>query len=155
MAPKDDRFLRGKQIAFMIFHYFRVTGTHEAILDYSDLFGVTLHGDAVQGFDTRWDEVSLSIQQVPSDDMLESFYQMLMRVSDQLKTVLALYEREIERHNLQPNYQELKTMVKRCMDQKIRARNFEGRNERIETGVTVKARCKRKPVSVDRKQREC
>ena len=28
-AQKEDRFLRGRQIAFMIYHYFRVTGAHD------------------------------------------------------------------------------------------------------------------------------
>ena len=30
-AQKEDRFLRGRQIAFMIFDYFRVIGAHELI----------------------------------------------------------------------------------------------------------------------------
>ena len=64
-AQPDDRFLRARQIAFMINEYFLVTGTHEDILDYSDLYGITLHGDDVQGFDTSWDEVLLSIQRYP------------------------------------------------------------------------------------------
>ena len=71
-SKKNDRFLCGRQIAFMIYEHFRVTGSHVALLDYSDLFGRTLHGDDVQGFDTRWDEALLSIQRVPSDDFLES-----------------------------------------------------------------------------------
>ena len=33
-APKVDRFLRGRQIAFMIYDYFRVTGAHDTYLDY-------------------------------------------------------------------------------------------------------------------------
>ena len=32
----------------MIFEYFRVTGTHEFILDVSDLMNVTFRGDDVQ-----------------------------------------------------------------------------------------------------------
>ena len=39
------------------------------------------------------------------------------------------------------------------MDQKIRARNFEARNKRIEKGTPAKG--KGKPVSVERKQGEC
>ena len=35
-AQKEDRFLRGRQIAFMICDYFRVTGAHDAELDYAD-----------------------------------------------------------------------------------------------------------------------
>ena len=44
----NDRSLRGRQIAFMIYEYCRVNGAHEAVLDYSHLFRVTLHGDDVQ-----------------------------------------------------------------------------------------------------------
>ena len=72
-----------------------MTGAHEAFLDYSDLFRVTLHGDDVQDFDTRWDEVLLSISQEPTDDILESLYNMRIRESDQLKTVIAMYCRQI------------------------------------------------------------
>ena len=52
------------------------TWTHEAVLDFSDLFRITLHGDDVQIFDTRWDEVLLPTSQVPSDDVLESLYKI-------------------------------------------------------------------------------
>ena len=46
----------------MIHEYFRVTGAHEAALDYSDLFLITLHGDDVQEFDF-WMGRSLTINQ--------------------------------------------------------------------------------------------
>ena len=39
-AQKEDRFLRGRQIAFMIYDYFRVTGAHDTELDYADLFSL-------------------------------------------------------------------------------------------------------------------
>ena len=42
-AQKEDWFLRGRQIAFMIHDYFRVTGAHDTVLDYADLFSFTLH----------------------------------------------------------------------------------------------------------------
>ena len=60
-APKEDWFLRGRQIAIIIYDYFRVTGAHDTVLDYADLFYVTLHDDNVQEIDTRWDEVLLSM----------------------------------------------------------------------------------------------
>ena len=41
-APKEDRFLRGRQIAFMIYDYFRVTCAHSTVLDSSDLFSISL-----------------------------------------------------------------------------------------------------------------
>ena len=70
-AQKEDRFLRGRQIAFMIDDYYRVTGAHDAVLDYADSFPVTLHDDNIQEFDSRWDEVLLSMTKIPSDVILE------------------------------------------------------------------------------------
>ena len=60
-AQREDRFLRGRQIAFMIYNYFRVTGAHDTVLDYADLFSITLRNDDVQDLDTRWDEIFLSM----------------------------------------------------------------------------------------------
>ena len=39
-----------------------------------------------------------------------------------------------------PNYQKLKTVVKRSVDQKLRSRDFNARNGRIETGAVVTSR---------------
>ena len=69
----------------MIYDYFRVTGAHDTVLDYADFFSVTLREDNVQDFDTRRDEVSLSMSKIPSDDVLESLYELRIRESDQLK----------------------------------------------------------------------
>ena len=41
-AQKDDRFLRGRQIVYMIYEYFRATGAHETVLGLADLVSVTL-----------------------------------------------------------------------------------------------------------------
>ena len=36
-VQKEDRFQRGRQIAFIICDYSRVTGAHDTVLDYADL----------------------------------------------------------------------------------------------------------------------
>ena len=74
----------------MIDDYFRVTGAHDTVLDYADLFSVTLRDDKVQEFDTRLEEVLLSMSKIPSADVLESLYTLRIRESVQLKTVLEL-----------------------------------------------------------------
>ena len=74
-AQKENRFLRGRQISYMIYDYFWVVGAHDTVLDYADLFTITvLRNDDVQEFDTRWDEILLSMTKIPPDDVLESFY---------------------------------------------------------------------------------
>ena len=90
-AQKEDRFLRGRQIAFMIYDYFRIPGAHDTVLDNADLFSITPRNDNVQDFDTRRDVFLLSITKTPPDDVLESLYKSRIRESDQLKTVFELY----------------------------------------------------------------
>ena len=139
-AQKEDQFPRGRQIAFMIHDYFRVTGAHDAVLDYADLFSVTLHDDNIQEFGTRWDEVLVSMSKIPSDNMLESLCKLRIRESAQLKTILELYDMEIHQKISMLNCQKLKTMVKRRKGQKLRLRIFDARHGRIETGAVVKNR---------------
>ena len=55
-AQKYDRFLRGRQIAYTIYDHFRATGAHDAALDLSDIFNVSLQGGDMQDFDTMWDQ---------------------------------------------------------------------------------------------------
>ena len=63
-AQKEDRFLRGRQIACLIYEFFRVTGAN--MPTYLQLFfEMTID---VQDFDTKWDEILLSMTQIPSDD---------------------------------------------------------------------------------------
>ena len=119
MPQKEDRSLRGRQIAFMIYDYFRVTVAHDTVLDNADLSSVTLRDDNDQEFDTRWDEVLLSMSKIPTDDVLEGLYKLRTRESDQRKTVLELYDMEVHQMISMPNYQKLKTMVKRSIDQKL------------------------------------
>ena len=118
-AQKEDRFPRGRQIAFMIYDYFRVTGAHDTVLDYADLFSVTLRDDNVREFDTRWDEVLLSMSKIPSNDVLECLYNLRICESAQRKTVLELHDMEIHQKISMPNYQNLKTMVKNAKRSEI------------------------------------
>ena len=65
----------------MIHDYFRLTGAHDnTVLDYADLFSVTLHDDNIQELDTRRDEVLLSMTKFPSDDILASLYRLRIRI---------------------------------------------------------------------------
>ena len=97
------------------------------MLDYADLFSVTLPDDNIQEFHTRWDEVLLSMSKIPSDDILESLYKLRISESAQLK---AVFGRRIQKKISVPNYQKLKTMVKRSFDQKLLLRNFDVRHEK-------------------------
>ena len=73
-AQKQYRFLRGKQIAYLIYEYFWVTGAHDSVENYADLFTVSLRNDDIQEFDSEWDGILLSMTKIPHDDILEGLY---------------------------------------------------------------------------------
>ena len=137
-AQKQDRFLRGRQIAYLIYEYFRVTGANDSVENYADLFTIALRNDDIQEFDSKWDGILLSMTKIPSDDILEGLYKLRIRESEKLKTVLELYNMEIYQKKVGPDYQRLKTMVKRSIEQNLRTKNFEARNGNYERNAVVK-----------------
>ena len=137
-AQKEDRFLRGRQIAYLIYEYFRVTGANDSVDNYADLFTLGLRNDDIQEFDSKWDEILLSVTKIPSDDILEGLYKLRIRESEKLKTVLQLYNLEIHQKKAGPDYHRLKTMVKRSIEQDLRNRNFGARNGNYERNAVVK-----------------
>ena len=52
-AQKQDRFLRGRQIAYLIYEYFLVTGANVSVENDADLFTVVLRSDDIQEFDSK------------------------------------------------------------------------------------------------------
>ena len=139
-AQKQDRFLRGRQIAYLIYEYFRVTVAHDSVENYADLFTISLRNDDVQEFDSKWDGILLSITKIPPDDILEGLYKLRIRESEKLKTVLELYNMEIHQKKAGPDYHRLKTMVKRSIEQEIRNKNFGNRIGNYEKNAVVKNR---------------
>ena len=118
-APKKDRFLRGRQIAYLIYEYFRVSGANDSVENCADQFTNAFRNDDLQEFDSKWDEILLSMTQIPSDDILESLYKLRIRASEKLKTVLQLYDLERHKKKLGPEYHKMKTMVKRSIEQDV------------------------------------
>ena len=68
---QSDQFLRGRQIAYMIYEYFRATGAYATLQGLADVVSTTLQNDDVQDFDVRWDHALLSVSEMPSDPILE------------------------------------------------------------------------------------
>ena len=137
-AQKEDRFLRGRQIAYLIYEYFRVTGANDSVENYADLFTIALRNDDIQESDSKWDGI-LSMTKIPSDDILEGLYTSRIRESEKLKTVLELYNMEIHQKKAGPDDHRLMTMVKGSIEQNLRIKNFEARNENYERNAVVKS----------------
>ena len=131
-AQKYNRFLRGRQIAYMIYEHFRATGACEAVHGLSDSFNICSQNDDVQDFDVRRDQAPLSTSDMPSDVVLEGLYKSKLQDSVQLQTVMALYDQESVRKNGLTSYLRLKTCVNFHVDQMTRTRNFRIRSEVVE-----------------------
>ena len=56
-AQKQDSFLRGRQIAYLVYDYFWVTGAKDSVENYADLFTISLRNDDIQEFDSKWDGI--------------------------------------------------------------------------------------------------
>ena len=113
-APKEDRFLHGRQIAYLIYEYLRVTGANDSVENYADLFTIVLRNDDIQEFDSKWDGI-LS-----------------------LKTVLEMYDLEIHQKKIGPDYHRMKTMVKRSIEQNLRNKSCGARSGNYERKAVVK-----------------
>ena len=124
----------------MIYEYFRVTGANDSVENYADLFTVALRNDNIQEFDTKWDEILLSMTKIPFDDILEGLYKLIIRESEKLKAVLELYSMEIHQKKTEPDYHRLKTLVKRSIEHSLRMKNFEAKNGNFVTSAVVKNR---------------
>ena len=81
IAQKQDRFLRSRQMPYLIYDQFRVTGTHDSVENYTDLFTIVLRNDDIQEFDSKWDGILLSMTKIPHDDILEGLYKLRIRES--------------------------------------------------------------------------
>ena len=122
----------------MICNYIRVTGAHDSVENYADLFTDSLRNDDVQEFDSKWDGIILSMTKIPSDDILEGLHKLTILESEKLKTVLELYDLETHQKKLGPDYHRLKSMVKRSIEQYLRNKNFGARNGNCEKNAVVK-----------------
>ena len=123
---------RGRQIAYLIYDYFPVTGSHDSVVNYADQFTISLRNDDIQEFDSKWDGILLSMTKIRPDDILEGLYKLRIRESEKLKTVLELYDLEIHEEKCEPDYHRLKAMVKRSIEQEIRNKNFGSRTGNYE-----------------------
>ena len=82
---------------------------------------------------------------MPLENVQEGLYKNKLQGSD---------NQEVNRDEVTPCFQRLRTMVRQHVDQTIRTRNLKARNERFETGALVKNHNGRN-VSVERKVGEC
>ena len=66
LAQKQDRLLRGRQIAYLIYEYFQVTEANDSVENYADLITIGLRNDDFQEFDSEWDGIFVVFDENPT-----------------------------------------------------------------------------------------
>ena len=75
--------------------------------------------------------------------------------SEQLKTILALYDEDTVHEDFRPNFQKLNNTMTKSLNQEYGVEIFETRNKSIVSGTPAKSRSKGKSPSCEKKQGDC
>ena len=94
-----------------MYEYFGVTVNHEWIVDFTDLMGATFRGDDVLGFDTRSDEVLLSIHEMLPDGIVESLRKCGFASLINSRQCVGVHDLNVLQKDMPPSYPRLKTTV--------------------------------------------
>ena len=153
-AQKDNWFLRGRQIAYLIYGYFRPTGSYDEIQGLSGLCSIKLENDDFSGL---WFTLGASIVIDKWSSIGQSFFEGLyvskLEDSSQAQTIMAPYSQEILRGGGQRDYHRLRMCVKLHIEQAQRSKNFRIQNEITERGAVIRG--KGQNPSTKRKTGEC
>ena len=139
-AQKDNGVLRGRQIADLVYEYFRPTGSCDDIQGLSGLLGIKLENDDIQDFDLRWEQALLLTSVPPFDNVLEGLYVSKLQDSSQIQTIMALYNQEILRGGGKRDFHRLRLCVTLYIEQAQRSKNFRIQNEITERGAVTKGK---------------
>ena len=116
----------------------RVTGIHDSVENYTDLFTISLRNDDIQEFDSELDGILLSKTKIPHDDILEGLYKLRMQESNKLKTILEVYDLETHQKKLGPDYQDWKLWWREVSSKKFETRIFGATSGNYERNAVVK-----------------
>ena len=134
-APKEDRFLRGRQIAYLIYEYFRVTGSQRFCRELCR---------PIYYCSSKWWHSGIRFEVGRNFIVYDEnpIWWHLGRIVQTKNTRVWETQNSIgivwTQKKLGPDYHRLKTMVKRSIEQDIRNKNFEARNGNYERNAVVK-----------------
>ena len=123
-SAKRGPFPSWKTDCLLDLRVFQVTGAKDSVKNCADLFTIVLRNDDIQVIVSKWEGILLTMTYIPSDDILEGLYQLRIRESEKLKTVVELYNVEIHQKKAGPDNHRLKTMVKRSIEQNVKIQKF-------------------------------
>ena len=102
---EGDNLLTCFMTTYMIYDHFEGTEAYDAAQGLSDLFNICLQNDDGQDFDPRWDPILSGTTEMRPENVLEGLYKKKLQVSEQLQTMLAMYNQELNRDHVIPSCQ--------------------------------------------------
>ena len=118
-VQKQDRFLRGRQIAYLIYDQFWVTGTQWFCRELCRPIHYQSSKRWYSGIRFKVGRNFIVYDENPTWRHLGKLYKLRIRESEKLKTVLELYDLEIHQKKLGPDCHRVKAMVKRSSEQEF------------------------------------
>eukprot|EP00435_Cladocopium_sp_Y103_P069313 s659_g33.t1 len=74
VQASNKKYVRGRQVLFMMHDHFSTNIKHGATYALQDLFSVKLKGDSLRGFISSWDQVIAGIPKIPDISVLETLF---------------------------------------------------------------------------------
>ena len=120
------RYVRGRQVLFMMHEHFSTNIKHGATYALQDLFSVKLKNDNLRSFISNWDQVIAGIPKVPEVSVLETLFFNQVKSSKAISHDLQEYHRA-EDGTDKKSYEFLMTAVRRYLDHE----RLESNRERV------------------------
>ena len=150
-AQSSDRFLRGRQIAHMIYEYFCASGAYEAVQGLSTLFTMSFAEWRRPRFRCKMGSCTINSERNASRrDPGRIYTSQNYRILLFNFRLMVLHDQEVARNNGTPNDQKFKTAVGFHRDQMKRNGNFRVRRDVVEWGSVTKSQ-KGNNAKVERK----
>ena len=115
-----NKMLNGRQLAWIIFDYFKMPEVNVRMFRLQDLTLLRLRDDNLSQFNLEWDEMLAGMQTIPADDVLDALYTTQIQRSSEFKGIWDLYTYDIVFKQSVPSYEKLKNLVNTFLEKKIK-----------------------------------
>ena len=102
-----NKFLNGRQLAWLIFQDYKRPDLEIAMLDFDDLMALEIKGENLSAYINQLDKMLLQINERPSDAVLESLLLKNVRKCSHFAPVLQMYEYEHQHKGGPKDYKSL------------------------------------------------
>ena len=125
----DNRLFKGRHIAYMIYGYFKISGTDVALLDFNDRSRVwrMIMRKTLISSGTKYSFHDKSFRW----RYIGKFVQKQLHYSEELKIFMTVYLHVTKQKGESTSHARLKQMFRQYLKQKIRYNNFDVRNKDI------------------------